>query len=111
MNIRKLLIFIDLRQSSSREHGCVSQLVQNQDVTSSRKAHFVILFSAFNEVFFRENPEICKTTVTVFAMKKKFIPVLVSLLFVTTLSGTPGTYILSIQAENGFETGTYFLIS
>ena len=44
-------------------------------------------------------------------MKKKFIPVLVSLLFVTTLSGTPGTYILSIQAENGFETGTYFLIS
>ena len=43
-------------------------------------------------------------------MKKKFIPVLVSLLFVTTLSGTPGVYTLFIQAENGLEVDTYFSI-
>lgn len=30
--------------------------------------------------------------------------------FATTLSGTPGVYTLFIQAENGFETSTYFLI-
>lgn len=103
------MTFSNLRKSSSRENGCVLQPTQNQYVTASRKAHFVILFSAFNEVFFWENPEICKTTVIVFAMKK-FIPVLVSLLFVTTLPGTSGAYTLFIQAENGFETCTYFLI-
>ena len=169
------------------------QSAKNQYVTASRKAHFVILFSAFNEDFFQKTRKFAKTTVTVIAMKKKFIPVLVSLLlapgllcqadehisiivlpppppiqdggvrphaparpvasgyydfetnqlvlhfnrnlgvctieitstagehqvhafdtsvgsFVTNLSGTPGTYILSIQNETGFETSTYFLI-